>query len=240
MSEPSRSPQPARVPYVAHCELRAGAVTIHGLLCDLSSFGCFVHVDPPLEGELEIAFVLPDGGPPARATAAVTWIRREASAEPGVLPVGSGMRFAVMSPGDRRRVETFIEAFQRASAELLGAEQPLSESTRVPLVVPCRLTGASGTAEGRTCNLSIFGVYAAVYPVPQVGEAVWVQVWIPGRAEPFTRKATVTWRNEAGPSWRLPLPPGCGVKFEELSMKDVRLLSRIVEEGLANRSADVR
>jgi Tfp pilus assembly protein PilZ len=240
MSEPSQSPEPARVPYVAHCQLQSGAVVVHGLLCDLSPFGCFVHLEPPIEGEVEISFALPDGGPPVRATAAVTWIRREPAAEPGSLPVGSGMRFAVMPPGDRRRVETFVDAFQRSSAELMGAEQPRSESTRVPLVVPCRLTGASGTADGRTCNLSIFGIYAAVHPVPGVGEAVWVQLWLPGRPEPFTRKATVTWRNDAGPSWRLPLPPGCGVKFEELSIKDVRVLSRIVEEGLANRSADTR
>ena len=110
----------------------------------------------------------------------------------------------------------------------------------MPMIAPCRLTGEFGSAGGRTCNLSIFGVYAAVEPIPPAGAKVDVELWLPSRAAPLARKATITWRNAGPPSWERPLPPGCGVRFDDLSLKDVRFLSGLIDECLAPPPGDAR
>jgi PilZ domain len=222
---------PGRVPYVARCEMRVNGALVEGLVCDVSPFGCFVNVEPPIEGEFDIKFPLPDGGPPAEARAAVTWVRSEPPVAAG-LPVGVGVRFVLMSQLDRRRVSTLVEAFIRVPSSLLGAEQPYSQAVRVPLIAPCALVGEFGTAHGKTCNLSIFGVYAAVEPIPPAGAPVEIEIELPRRERPFVKRAMVTWRNEEAPTWERPLPAGCGVRFDDLSLKDVRYLSSLVEEFL--------
>ncbi len=181
----------------------------------------------------QLRFPLPDGGPLVVTTAGVSWVRDQPSASPVELPAGCGVRFVMMSQTDRRRVEILVQTYQRGCQPLLGEEQPASRSVRVPMIAPCRLTGEFGYADGRTCDLSIFGIYAAVDPIPEAGIEVRVELWLAGKPEPFARRGTVTWRNLGEPTWEHPLPPGCGVRFEGLSLKDVRYLSRLVEEGLA-------
>jgi hypothetical protein len=230
----------ARVPYVARCDVHVFGSVLPGLVCDLSPFGCFVHVEPPPSGEFELRFPLPDGGPPVDATVSVTWTRTELPESAAAPPIGCGVRFVLMSQEDRRRVEALVETFRRSGSSLLGAEQLYSEAVRVPMIAPCRLSGEFGTAGGRTCNLSIFGVYAAVEPIPPAGAKVEVELWLPGRATPLARKATITWRNGGPPSWERPLPPGCGVRFDDLSLKDVRFLSGLIDECLAQPPGDPR
>jgi len=223
---------PARVPYVANCEIRTAGRTISGLIYDLSPFGCFVHVQAILEGEFVLRFLMPDGGPPAEATVSVLWCRTDPPADAVSPPVGCGVRFVVMSPEDRRRVETLVETFRMSRANLLGAEQATSQAVRVPIIAPCRLSGDFGVAGGRTCNLSIFGVYAAVAPIPPDGATGQIEIWLPRRPQPLSRRATVTWTNPHPPSWERPLPPGCGVRFENLSLREVRFLSGLIDEAL--------
>jgi hypothetical protein len=72
-----------------------------------------------------------------------------------------------------------------------------------------------------------------VAPIPAVGEAVELRLVLPGDSEPFVRKATVTWRNPDAAERPHMLPAGCGLRFEDLSLADVRLLSQIVDGYLA-------
>ncbi len=227
----------ARVPYVARCELRVGGGVVPGLVYDLSPFGCFVHVESPPQGEFDLVFPLPDGGPPVVATVSVTWVRIHPPESAAAQPIGCGVRFVLVPPADRRRIETMVEAYKRSTSALLGAEQPNSQAARVPLIAPCRLSGDFGIAIGRTCNLSIFGIYAAVEPIPPAGSTVKVELWLPRRETPLARRGAVTWRNPAPPSWERPFPPGCGVRFEDLSLREVRFLSGLVEEFLAQKPA---
>lgn len=228
---------PVRVPYVARCELRGAGKIVSGLICNFSALGCYLHVDPVLEGEFDLSFPLPDGGPPAKARAAVTWVNATAPASATAPPVGCGVRFVLMSQSDRKRVEALVEAFRFAPTPLLGVEQPQSQAVRIPLIAPCTLEGDFGIARGSTCNLSIFGVYAAVDPIPQSGTRVRMSLVLPRRETPLERSATVTWHNLGGPNWVLPLPPGCGVRFDDLSLKEIRFLSSLVEECLEQASS---
>jgi hypothetical protein len=225
----------ARVPYVARCEIRLPGGVLPGLIYDLSPFGCFVHVEPPPQGEFDLVFALPDGGPPVVATVSVTWVRIHPPESAAAQPIGCGVRFVLVPPADRRRIETMVDAFHRAKSKLQGTEAPNSQAARVPLLAPCRLSGEFGVAVGRTCNLSIFGIYAAVEPIPPAGAPVQVELWLPRREAPLARRGIVTWRNAAPPTWERPFPPGCGVRFEDLSLREVRFLSSLVDEYLAQK-----
>jgi hypothetical protein len=226
------------MPFVARCEIRQEGRVIPCLICNFSAHGCFLHVDPVPSGEFDLAFPLPDSGPLVEARVAVTWVNQGTPASAAGLPTGCGVRFVLMDPDDRRRVETLVDAFRRMPCLPTGAEQADSPAARVPLIAPCTLEGDFGVARGSTSNLSMFGIYAAVDPIPAVGSRVRVRVELPRRRRTFERWATVTWQNLEHPSWERPLPPGCGLRFEDLSLHDVTYLSSLVEEYLAQQCAD--
>lgn len=225
-----------RMPFVTRCEIRQGDRIAAGLICNFSAHGCFLHVDPIPSGELDLTFSLPDGGPPVAARVAVQWVNEGGLATASSLPVGCGLRFVLMAPSDRWRVEALVETYRGQSALPVGAETPESPAARVPLIAPCTLRGDFGEARGSTCNLSMFGVYAAVDPIPGVGERVWASLALPRKRTAFEQWATVTWRSDGPPTWHRPLPPGCGLRFEGLGMTDMRYLSQLVEEHLAQRA----
>lgn len=226
-------PPEVRIPYVAACTLETAEGRRSALVRNLSPHGVYLHLEELPAGEVTLTFPLPDGGPPVRARAAVRWSKEVGEEAPGGLPVGSGFRFVEIAPGDAARVERLVADHLRRPTPVAGVSQPQSGAARIPLIASCRLAGAWGEASGHTCNLSIFGVYAAVTPIPAVGERVELRLMLPGDSEPFVRHATVTWRNPETPARPHLLPAGCGLRFEDLSLGDVRLLSQIVDGYLA-------
>jgi hypothetical protein len=222
-----------RMPFVTRCEVRQGDRVVPGLICNFSAHGCFLHVDPVPSGEFDLTFTLPDGGPPVEARVAVKWVNEGGLATATSLPVGCGLRFVMMAPADRWRVEALVETYRGQAALPVGAEAPESPAARVPLIAPCTLSGDFGEARGSTCNLSMFGAYVAVEPIPEAGTRVWASLALPRKRTPFEQWATVTWRNLGPPTWERPLPPGCGLRFEGVAMTDMRYLARLVEEHLA-------
>ena len=226
-------PPQARIPYVAACTLHGAGGGRSALVRNLSSQGVYLHLEEVPEGEVELSFPLPDGGPPVRARAVARWTKEVGEEEAGKLPLGSGFHFLDLPPADRGRIDRVVAEYLRRPTPLAGVSQPRSGAARIPLITSCRLAGAWGEASGHTCNFSIFGIYAAVAPIPAVGEAVELRLVLPGDSEPFVRKATVTWRNPDAAERPHMLPAGCGLRFEDLSLADVRLLSQIVDGYLA-------
>jgi hypothetical protein len=225
-----------RMPFVARCEIRQGERVAQGLICNFSAHGCFLHLDPIPSGEFDVVFPLPDGGPPVAARVAVKWVHQGGLVTAASLPPGCGVRFVLMTPEDRRRVESLVETYRGQAALPVGAELPESPAARVPLLAPCTLRGDFGEARGSTCNLSMFGVYVAVDPIPPAGARVWASLALPRKRAPFELWATVTWTNLGPPTWDRPLPPGCGLRFEGLGMTDMRFLAQLVDEHLAQRA----
>jgi len=223
------SPAPARVPYVAACELRTAAGSRSALIRNLSSGGIYVHLDEVPAGEAALHFPLPDGGPPVTVRAAARWAKESDEENAGELPMGCGFRFIEVPAPVQERIDRVVAEHAAQPTPLAGVAQPLSGAARVPVIASCRLAGAFGEASGHTCNLSIFGVYVAVDPVPAEGEPVELRLMLPGDEEPFVRRATVTWRNPQAPPRPHLLPAGCGLRFEGLSLVDVRHLSSIVD-----------
>lgn len=239
MADDSVTPDraPVRIPFVAACTLQTATGRRSALVRNLSSQGLYVHLEEELEGEVELSFPLPDGGPPVRVRAVARWSKEVGEESTGPFPVGCGFRFVDVAASDQGRIDRLVAAHASQPGSIAGITQPRSGAARVPLITSCRLAGAWGEASGHTCNLSIFGVYAAVAPIPEVGESVELRLVLPGDSEPFVHRATVTWRNPGMPARPHLLPAGCGLRFDDLGLGDIRLLAQIVDGYLA-RLAD--
>ena len=222
-----------RVPYVA-----AGRVLWEGgeeeaIVCDLSSRGLHLQLGRVPPREVEVRFPLPDGGPPVMARVAVRWFRRGVEEHAASRPLtGCGMSFVGLAASDRERIDRIVADYRSRPTPDVGVTQPRSGLSRIPLIAPCTLAGEFGELHGRTCNLSVFGVYAALASPPQRGEVAELRVELPPPVGSFVRRVTVAWRNPATTHRPHILPEGCGLRFEGLATLDVRHLSRLVDERL--------
>ena len=226
-----------RVPFVQLCDLDTGTARRRGLICNLSILGAYVHIDdPPAAGsEVGLSFRLPDDGALVLAGARVSWVNDSPAEHVTALPVGCGLRFVSVAPDDVRRVAGLVQAFLTAPAgeAQVGVGLPPSGKVRIPFIAACEFAGDQGKTEGSLCNLSTLGVYAALDRIPGLGERGRIRFPVPGRAQPFSARVTVAWSNPEFERRMLALPPGCGLRFEELNPFDQALLTRLVDDYLA-------
>lgn len=224
-----------RIPFVQRCELGVAEGRVEGLTCNLSQLGLYVHLaSPPAVGAtVALRFLLPDGGTPVAATAAVTWSNQDPPAGVADLPVGCGLRFLEMAPADRERIAALVAQFRRRPVPAVGVHQPQSGRLRIPLVAQCALITPRGSERATVCNLSVAGVYVATRAELAVDERVIVSLELPGRPRTFARRARVAWANPDHPSGPHALPPGYGFELLDLSENDRSRLAAAVVEYLA-------
>ena len=221
-----------RIPCVQACTLEVGGRAGEAMLCNLSLLGAYLHFEPPPDTgtRVSLRFTLPDGEGEMTADATVTWFNQAPPDSATALPAGCGVRFTGLGPAELRRISALVASFQSEPRPLIERHEPRPEKVRIPFVAPCVVAGAFGTARGSVCNLSAHGVYVAVDPVPEAGAAVIVAFRLPGLEDLFERAAMVAWRNPEGPSRLRALPPGCGLRFANLSGEDRARLSALVDE----------
>jgi len=220
-----------RIPYVQSCRVELDGEERTGLVCNVSVLGCYLQVDPlPEVGrEMTLAFQLLDDDRPIVAGAAVTWINDRQPERAESLPPGCGLRFTRLAPADLRRLSAMVSAFRQDPRPLISRIEPQIEKVRIPFVAPCVLAGREGPALGSVCNLSTEGVYVAIEPPPPAGDAVIVSFRLPGHQETFERAAIVAWVNVEGAHRVRALPPGCGLRFVNLSDSDAVALTDLVD-----------
>jgi hypothetical protein len=114
-------------------------------------------------------------------------------------------------------------------------KRPNSGFTRVPFNHRCTVRRGAEVVEGLVCNLSVLGVYVT-FPslpnAPEVGEELDIEVFVPGLDHPLKTAATVTWQNTDPGQHADDLPPGCGLRFDALSLNDQERLGGVVSEYL--------
>ena len=221
-----------RIPYVQTCSVHAGGSETTGLICNLSLLGVYVHVEPiPDSGsQISLHFMLPDGEAPIEAGATVTWVNDSPPENGTALPTGCGLRFTGLAPEDLRRLSAMISAFEANPQSQYGRSKAPSDKVRIPFVAPCVLSSPAGLSKGNVCNLSTAGVYVAVDPIPEAGAMTIVGFRLPGMIDLFERAAVVAWRNPEGSGRVRVLPPGCGLRFANLSPSDRERLAELVDE----------
>jgi Tfp pilus assembly protein PilZ len=109
-----------RVPYIQRCKLTEAGVARSAVLCNISTLGAYVTVDPvpALGAAVEIALLLPGDSRTFRARATVTWSNPEPPAGVSSLAPGCGLRFDELPHSDRLRVERVVRDYCSGSTPL--------------------------------------------------------------------------------------------------------------------------
>ena len=225
-----------RVPFIRACTLEADGFESTAMICNLSILGVYLHLESPPDRKREVTlrFRLLDDGPEIEAAAVVTWVNDVSPEGVAALPGGCGLRFLRVAPDDLRRIAALIADFLAAPREQMrvGIEQPFTGRVRIPFITTCTLSGKFGTRQGSVCNLSIVGVYVAIGQIPAPGARGRIAIHLPGRGDEFRAEFRVTWQNPDFPKRVHALPPGCGLKFENLGVQEVGQLAALIQDYL--------
>jgi Tfp pilus assembly protein PilZ len=102
---------------------------------------------------------------------------------------------------------------------------------RVPFVRRCAVTFDDGRSwSAFIVNINVLGVYIAHDEMPGLGNAVRVQFSFPDSELELSLAGSVAWLNPRQQHPVHSLPPGFGVKFDELSPEDRRCIEGVVDE----------
>lgn len=117
-------------------------------------------------------------------------------------------------------------------------------SERIALCERCQLEIAGGSTprEGVAWNLSVVGMYLVLQAdIPTVGTAINVTLWLPGDQNPVRAEAQVVWCNPPSSvkgcgANALRFPPGCGLRFVDISVADLGRIQARVETAFPHRA----
>jgi len=102
---------------------------------------------------------------------------------------------------------------------------------RVPFIRRCALAFDDGTSASTfTVNINVLGAYVARDQMPQLSQAVTITLATPGKDVQLVLRGTVTWLNPRQQHPVHSLPPGFGVKFDELAPEDRRCIEGVIDE----------
>src|SRR5262249_22943921 len=95
----------------------------------------------------------------------------------------------------------------------------------------CAVAFDDGTSASTfTVNINVLGAYVARDQMPRLGQVVTISFPAPGRDEEVVLQGVVTWLNPRQQHPVHSLPPGFGVKFDELSRKTRATMEAVAEE----------
>ena len=102
---------------------------------------------------------------------------------------------------------------------------------RVPFIRRCAVVFDDGTSASTfTVNINVLGAYVARDQMPRLAQAVTITFPAPGRDAEVVLQGVVTWLNPRQQHPVHSLPPGFGVKFDELGPADRRTIEGVVED----------
>lgn len=115
---------------------------------------------------------------------------------------------------------------------------------RIALCERCEfeIAGSGNPREGIVWNLSVVGLYLVLQAdIPPLDAAVNVRLWLPGDPRPMRAETQVVWCNPLSPfsgcGANAPrFPPGCGLKFVDISAADLARIQSRVETVYPNRA----
>jgi len=109
-------------------------------------------------------------------------------------------------------------------------------SQRVPLVRKCQLTFEDGrTASAFLVNVSAVGAYVALDDAPPLGARLGCRFSFPGNSREVQTAVAVVWLNPRQQHPVHSLPPGVGLRFEDLSDDDRTRIETYVRDHVGGR-----
>lgn len=108
-----------RIPYVQPCRLVTETGATRAVVCNLSTLGVYVAVDPipPFESRVRVSFALPQLAMPLTAECIVAWVNPDEPMEVESLPTGCGLRFEALADEWRLRIERLVEEYLKIPRE---------------------------------------------------------------------------------------------------------------------------
>ena len=115
---------------------------------------------------------------------------------------------------------------------------------RIALCERCEfeIAGSGNSREGIAWNLSVVGLYLVMQvDIPAVEAAVTVTLWLPGDPLPVRAETQVAWCNPPSlfsgcGATALRFPPGCGLRFVDITAADLARIQSRVESVHPNRA----
>ena len=109
-----------RIPYVQPCRLTTETGATRAVVCNLSTLGVYVAVDPipPFESRVRLSFALPQHSAPLTAECLVAWVNPDEPMEVESLPTGCGLRFVELPEEWRLRIERLVEEYLKIPREI--------------------------------------------------------------------------------------------------------------------------
>ena len=119
-------------------------------------------------------------------------------------------------PGSREASVSSRDASKR------GVENRRSTGLlRIPFVHRCRLQFEGGAeVDGFLVNLNVLGAYVARDTIPELGQTLVCRFRTPGNEIEIVAQGVVAWLNPSQSHPVHSLPPGFGIRFEQLSQHD--------------------
>jgi len=116
----------------------------------------------------------------------------------------------------------------------MANERRSSGLIRVPFVRRCRLEFQDRTLIGFAVNINVLGAYVAAEAgqFPQLGERVTSHLTTPENEYEFPVRGVIAWVNAHQAHPVHSLPPGFGIKFENLEPEYRLRIQNIVDEYL--------
>jgi Tfp pilus assembly protein PilZ len=113
----------SRIPYIQPCLLTTPTGATQAVVCNLSTLGLYVAVDPipPFDTRVLVTFPLPRAPEPLDVECEVAWINPDEPAEVDSLPTGCGLRFCLLDDAQRLCIERLVEEYRALSKGDAGA-----------------------------------------------------------------------------------------------------------------------
>jgi Tfp pilus assembly protein PilZ len=124
----------------------------------------------------------------------------------------------------------------------MPTERRSSGLLRVPYVRRCKMQYTDRNVYGFVVNLNILGAYVAAEAgkFPALGESVVCHLTTPDNNLPMPLAGVVAWVNAHQPHPVHSLPPGFGIKFENISDEHRRRIQDVVDEYLRRHPQQAR
>jgi hypothetical protein len=110
----------------------------------------------------------------------------------------------------------------------LKVRQPRSGLLRIPFMRRCAIVGPMGRQQGLICDISTAGAYVRLHGELDPGATVQLSFEIFTGEQPVVVEAAVMWQN-ADPRRVPELPPGCGLRFVQMSARDEARVAALVK-----------
>lgn len=118
-----------------------------------------------------------------------------------------------------------------------GDARRTQSSQRVALVRKCQLTLEDGRASTAfLVNLSVVGAYLALDDAPPLGTRLSCRFSFPGNSREVQADGVVVWLNPRQQHPVHSLPPGIGLRFEQISETDRSRIETFVKDHLPRRT----